>query len=118
MKGKHTNIKKLQWQFECLGHSLIESLACLLPGPLVFHIGEFIAGIIWFFMPNRRKTVIRNLRIACAEEKSLNPPTRQSQLSSHWRKSHLSYPHRPAFSGKNQKCHSYRKPRVTRSGSR
>ncbi len=71
MEGQHTNSKKLQWQLECLGHTLTELLAGLLPGPWIFRIGETLAGITWHFMPKRRKTVIRNLRIALAGEKSL-----------------------------------------------
>lgn len=63
--------KPLQWRLECLGHTLIEILAGLLPGPWVFRLGEWIGGLVWYFMPMRRKTILRNLRIAFAGEKDL-----------------------------------------------
>lgn len=63
--------KLLQWRLECLGHSLLEILAGLLPGPWVFRLGELLGGIVWHFMPMRRKIILRNLRIAFAGEKDL-----------------------------------------------
>jgi KDO2-lipid IV(A) lauroyltransferase len=59
----------LQWRLECLGHALVEGLAGLLPGPWAFHLGEALGGVVWHFMPRRRKTILRNLRIAFAGEK-------------------------------------------------
>lgn len=56
----------MQWRLECLGHSLIEGLASLLPGSLAFRLGEAIGGIAWHFMPQRRAIIRRNLRIAFA----------------------------------------------------
>lgn len=53
---------------ECLGHSIIEGLVALLPGPWVFRLGEMLGGLAWYFMPVRRKIVLRNLRIAMAGE--------------------------------------------------
>ena len=63
--------KRLQWRLECLGHSVIEGLAALLPGPWVFRLGEALGSLAWHFMPTRRKIVLRNLRIALAGEMEL-----------------------------------------------
>lgn len=60
--------KRLQWRLECFGHSLIEGLAGLLPGPWVFRMGEALGGLVWHFMPRRRQMILRNLRIAFAGE--------------------------------------------------
>lgn len=60
--------KRTQWRLECLGHSLIEGLASLLPGSWAFKLGEALGGIVWHFMPQRRKIILRNLRIAFAGE--------------------------------------------------
>ncbi len=58
----------MQWRLECLGQSLIEGLAGLLPGSWAFKFGEALGGIVWHFMPQRRKIILRNLRIAFAGE--------------------------------------------------
>jgi KDO2-lipid IV(A) lauroyltransferase len=63
--------KTLQWRLECLGHSLLEGVTMLLPGPLVFRFGEMLGGLAWHLLPQRRKIVLRNLRIAFAGEKEL-----------------------------------------------
>jgi KDO2-lipid IV(A) lauroyltransferase len=63
--------KSLQWRLECLGHSLIEGLAALLPRRLVFHLGARLGGLAWHCMPQRRRIVMRNLRILFAGEKNL-----------------------------------------------
>lgn len=73
--------KSLQWRLECLGHSWIEVLAGLLPGPWVFRLGEALGGVVWHFMPKRRKTVLRNLRIAFAGEKDLPALRRMAKES-------------------------------------
>ncbi len=40
--------KTLQWRLECLGHSMLEGIAMLLPGPLVFRFGEMLErALIW-----------------------------------------------------------------------
>jgi len=62
--------KRLQWRLEWLAHSGVESLAALLPGPLVFRLGEVLGAFAWRLMPRRRKIVTRNLRIAFAGEKT------------------------------------------------
>lgn len=63
--------KLLQWRLECLGHSLLEGLTGLLPGPWLFRLGEALGGLVWHFMPLRRKMILRNLRIAFAGEQDL-----------------------------------------------
>jgi KDO2-lipid IV(A) lauroyltransferase len=63
--------KLLQWRLECLGHSLIEGLTALLPGPWVFRLGEIIGVLAWHLLPQRRNIVLRNLRIALAGEMDL-----------------------------------------------
>lgn len=63
--------KTLQWRIECVGHSLIEWLAGLLPGPWAFRFGELLGGLAWHLMPHRRNIVLRNLRIVFAGEKNL-----------------------------------------------
>ena len=70
MSGKHEHAPKfLQWRLECLGHALIEGMAGVLPGAWVFRLGEALGGLVWHFMPLRRKMILRNLRIAFAGEK-------------------------------------------------
>lgn len=72
MSGNQKNpSKRLQWQLECLGHSMLEGVAGLLPGPLAFRLGEALGGLVWRLMPQRRKIILRNLRIALAGEKDL-----------------------------------------------
>ena len=62
--------KRLQWRLEWLAHSMTEGLAALLPGPLVFRLGETLGDLAWRVMPYRRKIVMRNLRIAFAGRKT------------------------------------------------
>ncbi|MDP3851382.1 MAG: hypothetical protein Q8Q59_12815 [Luteolibacter sp.] len=69
MKGNDSSRKLLQWRLECLGHSAIEWLAGLLPGPWVFRLGEALGGLMWHLMPLRRRVVLRNLRVAFAGTK-------------------------------------------------
>lgn len=70
-RRKKRKPRTLRWRLECLGHSLIEGLAALLPGPWVFKSGELLGGLAWHLLPQRRHTVLRNLRIAFAGEKDL-----------------------------------------------
>ena len=49
----------------------MEKLAGLLPGPLVFRIGELLGGLAWHFVKERRQVVLRNLRIALHGEYDL-----------------------------------------------
>ena len=69
MSRKKNSPKHLQWRLECLGHTLIEVLAGLLPGRWVFRLGEALGGLVWHFMRRRRTIILRNLRIAFAGEK-------------------------------------------------
>jgi KDO2-lipid IV(A) lauroyltransferase len=70
-KRKPQKPKTLRWRLECLGHSIIEGLAAMLPGPWVFRLGEMLGALAWHLMPQRRRIVLRNLRIAFAGEKDL-----------------------------------------------
>jgi KDO2-lipid IV(A) lauroyltransferase len=63
--------KTLQWRLECLAHTALELLVRPLPGSLVFRLGEMLGVLAWHFLPQRRKIVLRNLRIAFAGEKEL-----------------------------------------------
>jgi len=72
MSGKRKHLLKyLQWQLECMAHSLVEFLASLIPGPWVFRLGESLGVLAWHLFPRRQKIVLRNLRIALAGEKEL-----------------------------------------------
>ncbi len=42
----------------------LEKLVALLPGSMVFKLGECLGGIAWYLMPVRRRVVLRNLRVA------------------------------------------------------
>ncbi|MGA0899772.1 MAG: lysophospholipid acyltransferase family protein [Luteolibacter sp.] len=73
--------KRLQWRVECLFHSLIELVAAMLPGSWVFHIGECLGAVLWYGMPRRHRTVIRNLRIACAGSMEIDEIRRLAKAS-------------------------------------
>lgn len=62
--------KPWQWRLECLVHSLVEGVAACLPGPVVFRLGAVLGGLACRMMPKRRASVLRNLRVAYAGEKS------------------------------------------------
>ncbi|MEN9974437.1 MAG: hypothetical protein RLZZ282_443, partial [Verrucomicrobiota bacterium] len=80
MRGKqHHAPKLLQWRLECLGHSLIEGLAGLLPGAWLFRLGEWLGALGWYVMPLRRKVVLKNLRIAYAGEKPVEELERMAR---------------------------------------
>lgn len=76
-----THRPPLRWRLECLGHSLVEGLAGCLPGAWVFRLGEMLGGIGWHFMPQRRRIILRNLRIAFAGEKELPELRRMARAS-------------------------------------
>lgn len=63
--------KPLQWRLECLAHSIIEGLAGVLPGSWVFRMGEWLGSVAWYVYPDRRRIVLRNLRIAFGGEMNL-----------------------------------------------
>ena len=73
--------KYLQWRIECIGHTLIECIAGLLPGPWVFRVGECLGALAWPFMGKRRRIVIRNLRIAFADEMDMDEIHRMAKDS-------------------------------------
>jgi lauroyl/myristoyl acyltransferase len=73
--------KYLQWRLECIGHTLIELIAGLLPGPWVFRVGEWLGALVWPFMGKRRRIVIRNLRIAFAGEMEMAEINRLAKAS-------------------------------------
>lgn len=64
-----------KWRAEWLAYICVEKIAGALPGSWVFRAGEIVGGIAWYFMPLRRKIVLRNLRIAFYGEYDL--PTLQ-----------------------------------------
>jgi KDO2-lipid IV(A) lauroyltransferase len=53
-----------KWRLEWLAQTGLEKLAGILPGRLVFRLGELLGGFAWHFMKERRQIVLRNLRIA------------------------------------------------------
>jgi len=63
--------KRLKWRLEWLVQTGAEKLAGILPGPLVFRIGEALGGLAWHIMRERRQIVLRNLRIAFHGEHDL-----------------------------------------------
>ncbi len=71
----------LRWRLECFGHSVVEGIAGRLPGSWVFRLGEVLGGIGWHFMPERRRIILRNLRIAHAGEKDLPELRRLARAS-------------------------------------
>ncbi|MCB1133065.1 MAG: lysophospholipid acyltransferase family protein [Verrucomicrobiae bacterium] len=54
----------MQWRLEALAYSLVEGIAAAFPGSWVCRCGEALGGLAWHLLPGRRKTVLRNLRIA------------------------------------------------------
>jgi KDO2-lipid IV(A) lauroyltransferase len=73
--------KFLQWRLECIGHTIIELIAGLLPGPWVFRVGEWLGALAWPVMGKRRRIVIRNLRIAFAGEMEMAEIQRMAKAS-------------------------------------
>ncbi|HEX5789802.1 MAG TPA: hypothetical protein VFY13_01560, partial [Luteolibacter sp.] len=60
--------KRLQWRVEWAAHSTLDALVGLLSVPAAFLIGAAMGGLIWRFIPQRRRVIIRNLRIALQGE--------------------------------------------------
>lgn len=81
MAAKSRRSKPLQWRIECLAHAVTEFLASILPGAWIFRIGEWLGALAWHLFPDRRRTVIRNLRIAYAGEMSLDEIHRMARES-------------------------------------
>lgn len=66
------NPKQLwKWRLEWLAQIGVEKFAAVLPGPLVFRLGEAFGGLAWHFLRERRNIVLRNLRIAFHGEHDL-----------------------------------------------
>lgn len=62
--------RKLRWRLEWLANSTVEAVFGIFPGVWVFRCGGWLGRAGWYLFPERRKIVIRNLRIAFAGEKS------------------------------------------------
>lgn len=62
--------KPFLWRLEYLVNLLVENLVGCLPGKWAFRLGEILGGLAWYLLPVRRQTVLRNLRIAYAGEKT------------------------------------------------
>lgn len=58
--------KRLTWRLEAFGHSFVAAFMRLLPAEDVFRFGEFIGKLMWPMVNLRRRSIVRNLRIACA----------------------------------------------------
>lgn len=64
--------KRLQWRVEWAAHSMLDAVVGLLSVPAAFRIGAAMGGLIWRFIPQRRRVIIRNLRIALQGEMDRN----------------------------------------------
>jgi len=71
--------KRWRWRFEWLFQTGLEKAVGWLPGPLVFRLGELLGSLVWRCMPQRRKAVLRNLRIAFCGEHDLPTLRRMAQ---------------------------------------
>jgi Kdo2-lipid IVA lauroyltransferase/acyltransferase len=67
-EAKASPTKRLKWRIEWAAHSLLDGVMGLLPVPVAFRIGSVLAGLIWHFIPQRRRVLMRNLRIALQGE--------------------------------------------------
>ena len=64
-------IKRLKWRMEWLVQVSAEFLIARLPAAAAFRAGEAMGVVLWQVMPQRRRIVLKNLRIAMAGELSL-----------------------------------------------
>lgn len=71
----------MQWRLEALAYSLVEGIAAAFPGSWVCRCGEALGGLAWHLLPGRRKTVLRNLRIAFHGELDAAAITRLGKAS-------------------------------------
>lgn len=53
-----------KWRAEYLVQTALEHAVGRLSGPAAFRLGELLGGLAWHLMKSRRRTVLRNLRIA------------------------------------------------------
>jgi KDO2-lipid IV(A) lauroyltransferase len=56
--------RRVKWYAEYYFYCFIESFLSLLPSAAVSHFGGFLGILAWHLLPSRRRTVLRNLRIA------------------------------------------------------
>ena len=73
--------KRWRWRFEWLVQTGLEKAVGWLPGAWAFGLGEVLGGVVWRCMPQRRATVLRNLRIAFAGEYDLPTLRRMAQAT-------------------------------------
>jgi Kdo2-lipid IVA lauroyltransferase/acyltransferase len=73
--------KRWKWRLEWFAQTAIEKAISGLPGPWVFRLGEVLGGWAWFFMKQRRRVVLRNLRIALHGEFDLAALEKMTQQS-------------------------------------
>lgn len=64
--------KRFKWRLEWVFQVAAEALIARLPGKIVFKLGEKIGGLLWHVMGERRRIVLKNLRIAYAGEKNID----------------------------------------------
>lgn len=72
---------RLKWRIEWIAQSVAEELIALLPGTWAFRFGEALGRLLWRLMPQRRRIVIKNLRLVLAGEKSMEQIERLAQAS-------------------------------------
>lgn len=60
--------RRLKWHAEYLLYGFVESLLSLFPSAAVSRFGGILGSLAWHLLPVRRRTVLRNLRIAFAGE--------------------------------------------------
>ena len=58
--------RPVKWRLEWLAQCSIERLFTLLPGRVVFRLGEWLGLAVWHLVPERRRTLRKNLRIVFA----------------------------------------------------
>lgn len=63
--------KRVSWRVEAAVHSLIAAILGKFPPETVFVLGEGLGRLIWPLMKKRQLTIIRNLRIAVEESRTL-----------------------------------------------
>ncbi len=65
-----TLARRLKWRLEAVGYTVFETALCGLPLPWVARIGRGLGAVAHVAFAKRRRTVMRNLRIAFAGEKT------------------------------------------------
>jgi KDO2-lipid IV(A) lauroyltransferase len=62
----------MKWRIEWLAQVSAENIIARLPGAIAFRVGECIGRLLWHCMPQRRRIVLKNLRIALAGEMTID----------------------------------------------